>query len=431
MSKNAATLLTDGDDSARISPAGIGDASESGTPAGDSLSPLSLHTNANFRLLFSSQPHPMFVFDRDTLHYLDVNDAAIKNYGYSREEFLRMKVSDIRPAADIPRLMKILRQNSLAVSTLGVWKHRRKNGEIFDVEITSQGIGFGDHNAVLVSAVDITTRLAAERQIAEQIASLRAIMENNPIAIVVLDLEHRIRMCNPAFESTFQYRQAEITGQDLDTLLVPAGLKTEALTLSERASAGETVRANSRRRRSDGTLVDVQIIAVPLMVNGRCTGSFAMYEDITERNAAALARREAEERLRLLFENAVEGIFQASVDGRLLSVNPALARMCGYASPQEMIASGSDVARISMPTRRRGWNSCGAWKRTARSNASNISCDARTATRSGCRKMRAGARRGGASDRLRRHNGGHHRPEARRNGTAGELRNYSQRERHR
>jgi two-component system, cell cycle sensor histidine kinase and response regulator CckA len=344
MSKNAATLLTDGDDSVRVSPAGIGDVSESGTTAGDTLSPLSLHTNANFRLLFSSHPHPMFVFDRDTLHYLDVNDAAIKNYGYSREEFLRMKISDIRPAADVPRLMKILRQNSLAVSTLGVWKHRRKNGEIFDVEIASQGIGFGDHHAVLVSAVDITARLAAESQIAEQTASLRAIMENNPIAIVVLDLEHRIRMCNPAFESTFQYRQAEITGQDLDTLLVPAGLKTEALTLSERASAGETVRANSRRRRSDGTLVDVQIIAVPLMVNGRCTGSFAMYEDITERNAAALARREAEQRLRLLFENAVEGIFQASVDGRLLSVNPALARMCGYASPQEMIASGSDVS---------------------------------------------------------------------------------------
>ncbi len=344
MSKNAATLLTDGDDSVRVSPVGNGDAGGSATIAADSLSPLSLHTNANFRLLFSSHPHPMFVFDRDTLEYLDVNDAAIRNYGYSREEFLRLKVSDIRPPEDLPRLMKVLRQNSLAVSMLGVWKHRRKNGEIFDVEITSQGIGFGDRNAVLVSAVDITARLATERQIAEQTASLRAIMENNPIAIVVMDLERRIRMCNPAFQKTFKYLQAEIIGQHLDVLLAPEELRAEALAFSMRASSGETVRANSRRQRSDGTLVDVQILAVPLIVNGQCTGSFAMYEDITERNAAALARREAEERLRLLFENAVEGIFQASVDGRLLSVNPALARMCGYASPQEMIASGSDVS---------------------------------------------------------------------------------------
>ena len=167
MSKNAATLLTDGDDSVRVSPVGNGDAGGSATIAADSLSPLSLHTNANFRLLFSSHPHPMFVFDRDTLEYLDVNDAAIRNYGYSREEFLRLKVSDIRPPEDLPRLMKVLRQNSLAVSMLGVWKHRRKNGEIFDVEITSQGIGFGERNAVLVSAVDITARLATERQIAE------------------------------------------------------------------------------------------------------------------------------------------------------------------------------------------------------------------------------------------------------------------------
>ena len=179
---------------------------------------------------------------------------------------------------------------------------------------------------------------------AEQTASLRAIMENNPIAIVVVDLDRRIRMCNPAFQSVFQCRQAEIIGMDLDELIAPEEMKSEALRFSARASSGETVRANTQRRRQDGTLVDVQIVAVPLMVNGKCSGSFAMYEDITERNQAELARRQAEERLRMLFENAVEGIFQASVDGHLLSVNPALARMCGYASAEEMVASGQDVS---------------------------------------------------------------------------------------
>ncbi|HEY4877546.1 MAG TPA: PAS domain S-box protein, partial [Candidatus Acidoferrales bacterium] len=307
----------------RVSPGISGDANGPSPIEGQALSPLSLNTNANFRLLFSCHPHPMFVFDRDTLQYLDVNDAAIQNYGYSREEFLRLKISDIRPAEDVPRLMKTLRHHSLAIAAQGVWKHRRKNGELFDVEICSQGIGFGEHNAVLVSAVDITARVAAETQIAEQTASLRAIMENNPIAIVVMDLERRIRMCNPAFQNTFKHQQAEIIGQDLDELLAPEALRSEAQAFSGRAASGETVRANSRRQRSDGTLVDVRIIAVPLMVGGRCTGSFAMYEDITERNQAERARREAEERLRLLFENAVEGIFQASVDGRLLSVNPA------------------------------------------------------------------------------------------------------------
>src|ERR1700723_1601889 len=279
MPKNTAPLLTDGNDSVRVSPRQNGESGGAVAISGDDIVPLPLHSDANFRLLFSNHPHPMFVFDRETLEYLDVNEAAIKNYGYSREEFLRMKISDIRPAEDVPRLMKVLSKYSLTISALGVWKHRRKNGEIFDVEITSQGIGFGERNAVLVSAVDITARLATERQIAEQTASLRAIMENNPIAIVVMDLERRIRMCNPAFQKTFKYLQAEIIGQHLDVLLAPEELRAEALAFSMRASSGETVRANSRRQRSDGTLVDVQIVAVPLIVNGPCTGRFALYED--------------------------------------------------------------------------------------------------------------------------------------------------------
>ncbi|HEY0704330.1 MAG TPA: PAS domain S-box protein [Candidatus Acidoferrales bacterium] len=332
MCKDAATLLNGGEESLRESLS----AGDGGAAAQD--------FNLNFPLLFAGHPHPMWIFDRHTLEFLAVNAAAIKKYGYSREEFLRMKLTDIRPAEDFRRLQEAVRSHPLTLSSQGNWKHRRKNGEIFDAEITSQAIEFAGREAMLVCAMDITARPAAETQIAEQTASLRAIMENNPIAIVVVDLDRRIAMCNPAFQTVFQYRQAEIIGMDLDELIAPEELKPEALRFSARASSGETIRANSRRKRRDGSLVDVQIVAVPLMVNGKCCGSFAMYEDITERNHAEQARREAEERLRMLFENAVEGIFQASVDGKLLSVNPALARMCGFASPQEMEASGSNVS---------------------------------------------------------------------------------------
>ncbi len=175
--------------------------------------------------------------------------------------------------------------------------------------------------------------------------SLQLLFSSNPHPMIVLDAKRCVQMCNPAFENLFQYRQEEIRGADLDSLLAPTELVCEAQGFTERATAGEVVRANGQRRRRDGSLVEVQITCVPLVEKGRAIGSFAIYEDVTERREAQRAQRQAEEKLSQLFENAVEGIFRASVEGQLLSVNPALARMCGYSSPEEMILCIRDMSR--------------------------------------------------------------------------------------
>ena len=176
-------------------------------------------------------------------------------------------------------------------------------------------------------------------------AYLQALTENNPLGIVVLDVQHRVLMCNPAFETLFGYQQSEILGADLDSLLAPHGSMKDAAALTRRSNAGHVVREKAKRLRSDGSLVDVQILGVPISADGKLIGSFGIYEDITERRRAEQAQREAEERFRSLFENATEGIFQTTTDGRYLSVNPALARMCGFASPAEMIATVEDLGR--------------------------------------------------------------------------------------
>jgi two-component system, cell cycle sensor histidine kinase and response regulator CckA len=176
-------------------------------------------------------------------------------------------------------------------------------------------------------------------------AYLQALTENNPLGIVVLDLQHRVLMCNPAFETLFGYRQSEILGAELDSLLAPGDLMKEAVGLTRRSTAGNVVREKAKRLRSNGSLVDVQILGVPISADGKLVGSFGMYEDITERRRAEQAQREAEERFRSLFENATEGIFQTTTDGRYLSVNPALARMCGFASPSEMISTVEDLGK--------------------------------------------------------------------------------------
>jgi two-component system, cell cycle sensor histidine kinase and response regulator CckA len=304
----------------------------------------SAELDENFQLLFSANPHPMFVVDRQTLHFIEVNAAATRAYGFTREEFLDRKITDVVFEEEIPRVLEMADRFPRSLCCQGFWKHRRKSGEVFDAEITTQGMRFNGRDAVLTSALDLSARRAAEEKVAEQSASLRALTENNPLAVVVLDADRRIQMCNPAFELMFGYHQADILGADLDPMLAPGDLAAEAAKLTDRAETGEVVRVRAKRRRSDGSMVEVQIVGVPLIVNGKRTGTFGMYEDISDRARAEHAQHEAEQRLQNLFENAVEGIFQSTPDGKLLSANPALARMCGYDSPEQMVAEVKHLA---------------------------------------------------------------------------------------
>jgi two-component system, cell cycle sensor histidine kinase and response regulator CckA len=120
--------------------------------------------DANFELLFSHHPHPMYVCDQETLRFLEVNAAAIKTYGYTREEFLGMKITDIRPSTEVPRLLDSVRKKDQAIKCQGMWRHRRKNGEIFDVEVTTQRIPFDGRDAVLAIAQDMSGRTRAEER---------------------------------------------------------------------------------------------------------------------------------------------------------------------------------------------------------------------------------------------------------------------------
>ena len=300
---------------------------------------------SNFELLFSTNPLAMYVCDRETLEFLEVNSAAEKQYGYTRQEFLKMKITDIRPAEDIPRLLDIARTNGPSLAFLGQWRHRRRNGEIFDVEVTAQGTTFAGRDGVLVVAQDISVRRAMEEKTAERTAYAQALTENNPTAIVAVNMERRVEMCNPAFERLFGYSLAEIRGAELDSLIAPEDLHREMLGLMGRAVSGDIVRATTKRKRKDGSCVDVQVIGVPLIVDGKRTGTFGMYEDITEKKQAEEALHRAEEKHRRIFDNAVEGFFESTPAGRFLVVNPAMARIAGYASPAEMISEIHDIGR--------------------------------------------------------------------------------------
>ncbi|MFZ0799643.1 MAG: CHASE domain-containing protein [Terriglobales bacterium] len=110
------------------------------------------------RLLFATIPHAAFVFDIASLNFLEVNDAAVVQYGYSRDEFLRMKATDIRPAEEAERFNQYLQQIRSNKGAAGQWKHRSKDGRIIDVDIHFHSLEYDGRRAYLAIAQDVTER---------------------------------------------------------------------------------------------------------------------------------------------------------------------------------------------------------------------------------------------------------------------------------
>ncbi|MEO5829270.1 MAG: PAS domain S-box protein [Rhodanobacter sp.] len=121
---------------------------------------------AEYRLLFEGNPHPMWVYEPATLRVMAVNDAAIEHYGFSREEFLAMRLPDLRPAEDVPRLLDKVSRSAVGLHSGDRWRHRRKDGSLIDVEISAGDIVFEGNPARLVLASDISERVQAERELA-------------------------------------------------------------------------------------------------------------------------------------------------------------------------------------------------------------------------------------------------------------------------
>jgi PAS domain S-box-containing protein len=116
------------------------------------------------RKLFDNNPHPTWVFDRETLRFLAVNDAAVRKYGYSGDEFRKMTIKDIRPPEDVPAMLETVASIRDGMESAGAWRHRLKDGTDIDVEITSYALSFAGRPADVVVAVDVTQRKRDETE---------------------------------------------------------------------------------------------------------------------------------------------------------------------------------------------------------------------------------------------------------------------------
>jgi PAS domain S-box-containing protein len=120
-------------------------------------------SEARYRLMFDNSPLPKWLYDLETLRFLAVNEAALRQYGYSREEFLAMTIADIRPPEEVPALLKVVGDTKR--SNFGIWRHRRKNGQVFQVDVTVHTLMVGGRTCRLGVVKDVTERLRLEEQL--------------------------------------------------------------------------------------------------------------------------------------------------------------------------------------------------------------------------------------------------------------------------
>jgi two-component system, sensor histidine kinase and response regulator len=162
------------------------------------------------------------------------------------------------------------------------------------------GVLFDQFNGMLsrIQLRDVAIQKAhdgLEKKVEERTAYLNALVENNPLAIMVLDSAQTVQLCNPAFEQLFQYTREEVVGKPVEGLLADGDLLSEARTISLQTRGGKPINLVTRRQRKDHSLVDVELHTVGLVVNSEVVGSLVIYQDISVRKLAEDAMQQAKE----------------------------------------------------------------------------------------------------------------------------------------
>ncbi|HMA37696.1 MAG TPA: CHASE3 domain-containing protein [Chloroflexia bacterium] len=171
---------------------------------------------ASFRLLFASSPLPMWVYACDTLQFLEVNEAAIAQYGYPRAEFLTLRITDIRPPASAARLLAEIAAPRSDLQTGSRWQHRRQDGQLLEVQIASHTLPFAGRPAVLVVAEDITAQVRTEAALQASEERYRSVIAALDEGILLLDAQGVIQTCNASAERILGLPARDLLGRALD-----------------------------------------------------------------------------------------------------------------------------------------------------------------------------------------------------------------------
>jgi two-component system, NarL family, sensor kinase len=257
---------------------------------------------------------------------VSINEAPCRHLGYTVEEVLQMKIQDLLSPQNrvfYPQFVQRVLETGQAAGLMTV---ATRDGEERIWEYRST-LRTDDVAVPLIRGMahDVTERFRAQQELKDHITYMQALLANIPLAIVIKDENQLVRFCNPAFERMFQFTPAEIQGKNLDDLIAPHD-RREAAQLSHAVQTGGVVHATARRRRKDGTFLDVELHGIRVFSGNSFVGAFAIYQDISDRKRSEeklislrnrLSRAQEEERARIardLHDDAGQRLALLSID---------------------------------------------------------------------------------------------------------------------
>jgi PAS domain S-box-containing protein len=277
-------------------------------------------------------PHSLMVCEQGNLAFITVNDAATRQYGYSKDEFLALNFEDLFPREDLQQFLKSLLNIQPGNNKIIQSKHQNKSGVIFDIELTIQSSEFNGKEAYLFTAVDKSKRKSTEELIKTSEENFRTIFEEGKFGIVLVDANFAYIQVNPAFASMVGYSVEELISNSYTNLTHPDDLP-ENQRNAEALWRGEIPYYKTEKRyiRKDGRGVWAYIAVSLIRDNeGMPRYYLTIIEDITERKRAAEAFKEKTKELEGYFNSSLDLLCIADTDGNFLRLNPEWEHVLGY-----------------------------------------------------------------------------------------------------
>ncbi|MGV8880051.1 MAG: PAS domain S-box protein [Sphingobacteriaceae bacterium] len=284
-----------------------------------------------YQHLFNFNPLPQWVFDRETLRFLDVNEAAVNHYGYSVDEFLMMTIKDIRPEEDFDLLDNIIdNQIKPGHQQTCVVRHTKKSGEIIFVKTKAAPISFGNHLARIVIAADITENLRAEQSLKVSEQRFKALVQEGSDLISILDATAKYLYVSPTCKAVLGIEPEFFIGKnaidfihDDDKLIISNYLALFGTCKRVKLPVFRLITANGEYRWIETVMTDM---TDDLAVGGIVSNS----RDVTQRIKHEITLKESMERYDILSKATSDAVYDWDFLSNKITWNKGLRKIFGH-----------------------------------------------------------------------------------------------------